>query len=73
MSEQLIEQIGDIVASIHEYAKNKGISYRDAFNYLYQFGGIDFLEKNYHVEHTLSYIQTVEHLDTLCKRNGGSL
>ncbi|MBQ9395706.1 MAG: DUF3791 domain-containing protein [Proteobacteria bacterium] len=73
MSEQLVDQVGDMVASIHEYAQNKGISYKDAFNYLYKFGGIDFLEKNYHVEHTLSYIQTIEHLDTLCKRNGGTL
>ena len=48
-------------------------SLRDAFGYLFQFKGIEFIKENYEVEHTLDFLTVVEDLGILCRRNGGTL
>ena len=56
-----------IVAVISEFALAHQISNQDAFRYL------DFLERHYDVEHTLSFGDVVEDLTHYCHRMGGEL
>ncbi|MCL2120633.1 MAG: DUF3791 domain-containing protein [Clostridiales bacterium] len=46
---------------------------REAYRFLAQFGGIEFLKQHYEIEHTLSLDETMEDLETICRRNGGVL
>ena len=51
----------------------KNLSQKDAFNYLENFKGMDFLEECYEAEHLLSLDDAVDDLTAVCKRNGGAL
>ena len=62
-----------IVAVISEFALAHQISNQDAFRYLDRYHGIDFLERHYDVEHTLSFGDVVEDLTHYCYRMGGEL
>ena len=53
------------------FFRKKGISRRDAFNYLYEHHGMEFLIDCYDAEHTLSLDDAVDDLTTVCKTNGG--
>jgi hypothetical protein len=46
---------------------------KDAFNYLYDHKGIEFLVDCYEAEHTLSLDNAVEDLTTVCKNNEGTI
>jgi hypothetical protein len=61
------------VTCISAFSKEKGISKREAFNYLYQYKSIEFLIDCYEAEHTLSFANVVEDLTILCKNNGGNI
>jgi hypothetical protein len=67
------DKIDIFVLWITEFAKQKHISPRDAYLYLKRFGGVDFLDKNYAIEHTLPLADTMEALTEISKRNGGYL
>ncbi len=67
------EQIVYMVICIHEYAAYKSITPDEAFLYLYENKGIDFLSEHYEAEHTLSLEDAIEDLDIICRRNGGNL
>ena len=73
MSKPVIDRINYMVALITEFAKSKGLSTQQAYNYLQDYKGLDFVEKFYDVEHTLSFENTVEDLTAYCKRMGGTL
>ena len=60
------------VACVNEFARNCMLSPRDAFRYLYTYGGIEFLKNHYESEHLLSLDDTVEDLLIVCRSNGGS-
>ena len=53
------------------FAGVKGISQKEAYNYLEEFKGIDFLEECYDAEHLLSIEDAVDDLTSVCKNNGG--
>ena len=72
MSEQK-KIINFTVACVNEFAKRYNITVKEAFQYLFQFKGIEFLKENYEVEHLMSVDAVVEDLFILCKRNGGML
>jgi hypothetical protein len=55
------------------FAKLKGISPVEAFNYLNEHKGIDFLVECYDAEHTLSLDDAVDDLTAVCKNNGGTI
>lgn len=55
------------------FAKLKGISPTEAFNYLNAYKGIDFLVECYDAEHTLSLDDAVDDLTAVCKNNGGTI
>lgn len=61
------------VVCVNEFAKYKELSVKAAFQYLYEFGGIGFLNEHYEAEHMLSFDDTVEDLTQVCQRNGGTL
>ncbi|MDD3205973.1 MAG: DUF3791 domain-containing protein [Lachnospiraceae bacterium] len=67
------KQIDYTVVCINEFASKKSLSPRFASIYLYDYKGLDFLEENYEIEHTLSLDDAVEDLTIVCKNNGGSI
>jgi hypothetical protein len=66
-------QVHYYVMCIGEFARAKGISVKDAFNYLHAYQGVEFLIECYDAEHTLSLEDAVEDLTHVCRDNGGSL
>ena len=73
MSKSIIDRINYIVALITEFATAHHITTQQAYQYLQQYKGLDFVEKFYDVEHTFSFENTVEDLTLYCKRMGGNL
>ena len=73
MSKSTLDIIDYIVALITEFAKAHGITSQQAYKYLQEFKGLDFVEEFYDVEHTLSFDDAVEDLAFYCKRMGGTL
>lgn len=72
MSEQK-KMINFTVACVNEFAQKHNLSTKEAFQYLFQFKGIEFIKENYEVEHLLSLDAVVEDLFILCKRNGDAM
>ncbi len=72
MSEQK-KIINFTVVCVNEFARKYNLSAKEAFQYLFQFKGIEFIKENYEVEHTLSFDTILEDIEVLCKRNGGML
>lgn len=58
---------------IGAFASRHSISNAEAYRYLLNFKGLDFIDKHYRVEHTQSIEDSVEDMTTVCKRNGGRL
>lgn len=73
MTKSIRDKIDYIVALITVFAVAHNISTQQAFRYLQQYKGLDFVEKYYDVEHTFSFENTVEDLTAYCKRMGGTL
>ena len=73
MAEKTRRQINYYVVCINEFAKKNEIHPRVAFKYLYDYKGLDFLEENYDVEHTLSIDEALVDLEIVCENNGGVL
>jgi hypothetical protein len=66
-------KVEDFVLLNEYFAMRHGLSWRDSFNYLKQYGGLAFFEKHYGYEHTQSYDSSIDTLTRICKRNGGEL
>lgn len=62
-----------INACIRAFAKRFSLSVKCAFEYLYNFKGIQFLVEFYEVEHLLSIEDAVDDLIVCCQNNGGTL
>lgn len=73
MSKSVLDRINYLVALITEFATFHHISSSQAYEYLQNYKGLDFVEKYYDVEHTLSFDNTVEDLTAYCQRMGGTL
>ena len=71
MPERLRRKIDYSVVCINEFARKKRIQSREAFLYLYQYKGIEFLDENYDIEHTLSLEDAVDDLELICKKMEG--
>lgn len=72
MSEQK-RKIGFAVACVNEFAHQYHLSVQEAFRYLFQFKGIEFIKENYEIEHTLDFDTIIDDLRLLCRKNGGVL
>ena len=67
---QWIEYINMI---IFEFARSFKMPVKKAYTYLKQYGGIDFLDEFYDVEHTENPYYTVHTLLKVCRNHGGNL
>lgn len=61
------------VALVSEFAKTFTLGKREAFNYLRDFKGLEFLGSHYDYMHTQSFDDVIEDLSAVCNRNGGAL
>ncbi|MCQ2323241.1 MAG: DUF3791 domain-containing protein [Paludibacteraceae bacterium] len=73
MSKSIKDRLNYLIALISEFAVAHHLSLQQAYLYLQQFKGLDFVEEFYDVEHTLSYDEAVEDVTIYCKRMGGYL
>ncbi|MBR1742215.1 MAG: DUF3791 domain-containing protein [Lachnospiraceae bacterium] len=69
---ELKKKINYTVVCINEFANKFHITSKEAFMYLYDHAGIEFIKENYDIEHTLSIDDAVEDLVIVCRNNGGS-
>lgn len=63
----------DSVFMVRKFAQQSGLNLRDAFNYLYKYQGLAFLQKHYGYEHTQPAYRTIEAMIEICRKNGGTL
>ncbi len=68
-----MDKIRFINMCIVEFGEKLGISAYWSYQYLKKYKGLDFLDKCYEAEHLLSLDDTLSDLQTICKRNGGTL
>ena len=68
-----IKRLYYYVMCISAFARSKELNQKDAYNYLDEYKGIDFLDECYEAEHCLSLDDAVDDLTTVCKNNGGSV
>lgn len=73
MSKSIKDRLDYLIALISEFAATHKLSSQQAYRYLQQYKGLDFVEEFYDVEHTLSFEDVVEDLTVYCKRMGGTL
>ena len=62
-----------INACIRAFSKRFQISAKSAFQYLYRFQALQFLDEFYHIEHLQSIDDAVDDLIAFCHKNGGQL
>ena len=62
-----------LIACVSEFANTYNMSQKNSFDYLYKYKGIDFLNKHYEIEHTLSIEEAINDLTIICRKNGGDL
>ena len=62
-----------LIACVSEFANTYNMSQKNSFNYLYKYKGIEFLNKHYEIEHTLSIEEAINDLTIICRKNGGDL
>jgi hypothetical protein len=73
MDNDLSNMVEYIIAVISEFAAKHKISTKQSYNYLAKYNGMNFLERFYNVNHTLSFNDVVDDLTVFCKNNGGNL
>lgn len=73
MDKDVKHKLEYIIAVISEFAEAHNIDTAAAYSYLERFKGIDFINRFYNVNHTLSFEDMVEDLTAYCQRMGGRL
>ena len=61
------------VMIVRDFADAHSMSPRQAHSYLRRYKAMDYMEQFYDVEHTLSPSDTVETLDIISRKNGGTI
>jgi hypothetical protein len=70
---QNFSRIHYYVLCISAFSEEKKLNKQEAFNYLYENKGIEFLVDCYEAEHTLSFNDAVNDLTIVSRNNGGSV
>ncbi len=70
---EIINRLEYFYCCIGAFAKRFALSNAQAYRYLVDFKGMDFIDKHYGVEHTQSIEDAVEDMTVICQRNGGRL
>ena len=65
--------INYLVICISDFAERFLMNSKEAYRFLSQYGGINFLLEHYEIEHTLSLDEAIDDLETICRQNGGVL
>ena len=73
MKYNLRDRFEYIIALVNEFAKRFGLSDKQAYNYIKFHKGVDFIEKNYGIIHTLDFNEAIESVAAYCRRSGGEL
>ncbi len=73
MHHNLRDLLEYIIALVDEFARKFGLSDRQAYNYIHSHKGVNFIEQNYGIIHTLSIEEAVDSIVAYCRRQGGSL
>ena len=73
MSQKLFWKIEYFGLCVNAFARKFRLTPQLAHNYLQKYEGLQFLNEFYDVEHTLPLADTLESLQKICARNGGSL
>lgn len=66
-------KINYVVSCVTEFAYRYELPQSKAFQFLYNYKGIEFLKENYEIEHTLSFEEVIDDLFMICKNNGGTI
>lgn len=61
------------VALINEFALFCGLTETQAYRYIRNHEGIEFIHSNYGIMHTLDFRDAIEGVSNFCKRKGGLL
>ncbi|MBR5974576.1 MAG: DUF3791 domain-containing protein [Clostridiales bacterium] len=69
---ELKKRINYTVVCVNEFASKHNLVAKEAFFYLYDYKGIEFIKEHYDIEHTLSLDEVVEDLTRVCRNNGGA-
>jgi len=62
-----------IAFMVNEFALKHKLSMKESYNYLNSYGGVEFLDEFYDVEHCENPLITLDSLQRICKREGGNL
>lgn len=73
MSKQEKNIINYIVICINEFAKQNKMTSKEAYLYLRDYKGIEFLKENYEAEHTVGLDDAIDDLKQVCVKNGGNI
>lgn len=68
-----IHKIDFLVALIAEFGKRYGLSNKEAYCYINQYGGVQMFFNHYDILHTLSFRDMVDGMAAFCHRQGGLL
>ena len=66
-------KIDFLVALIDEFAKRFGLSNKESYRYIHQYGGVQMFFDHYDILHTLSFRDMVDGMAAFCHRHGGKL
>jgi hypothetical protein len=67
------QEINYLVLIFNEFAKLHNISILEAYQYISEYKGLEFLLEFYDVNHTLSTDDVVDDVAAICARNGGAI
>lgn len=73
MKADFSDMVEYVVVLVSEFSKRFSLSGRQAYRYVRRFGGIQLIEENYDIMHTLSFDDAVNGLVSYCHRQGGLL
>ena len=66
-------EIPFLTAAIHAFGSRFAMTRQDAFRYLHEHKGLEFLIEFYDVEHLQSMDETIDDLLVICQKNGGAI
>jgi len=68
------KNVVDYIAFIvNNFAEHHNLTIRQSFDYLNQYGGLNFLDKHYEFEHCENPLITLQTLQRICSREGGKI
>jgi hypothetical protein len=66
-------EIDYIAFMVNEFALQHKLSMKESYNYLNNYGGVEFLDEFYDVEHCENPLITLQTLQKICNMEGGRL